>query len=470
MSVVVALPGEAEGKCELITKGAAQVVLERCSHIRHGDRPADIVPERGLLTERINAAAEAGNTVLAVAVRSLSDCRTPTETDEQDLTLLGFLMLADPIRPGVEDVMYRARRLGLDVKIVTGDAVHTATALARTIGLPTGKDDIVVWSNLRDGERVPDVAERAHVFAEVNPEDKYRLVRALQQGGHRVAVTGDGINDAPALKVADVGIAMQSGTDVAKDASDLILLENDLGVIVDALREGRRIFVNLNRYLLYTMAGNFSTMLIVAVASQLLDFLPLLPAQVLLLNFLTDLPMLAVATDRVPTRQIARPLHWDIRPIVDPAIYLGLLNALFAFGFLRFFQATQPDILRTSWYLFLVVSTTLLLFPVRSKGPFWKDELPSVPLLLATTGCLVIGILLAEIPFSQALFGFAPLPVTMQLAIFGYSLVYLLLADILLLSYYTTLGQRDRQANRAGIRCQELNSWYSLCPRVAITQ
>ncbi|MDA8188589.1 MAG: cation-transporting P-type ATPase [Dehalococcoidales bacterium] len=441
MSVVVVNEVEGREECELITKGAARVVLQRCSRVRRRPRSVDIGPEQEALAQRVRAAEEAGNSVLAVASRPLSSCRDIAEADEQGLTLLGFILLADPLRPSVGDALNEARSLGLDVKIITGDSRYTAIVLAKSLGLPAGPGEVVTGEELQAGRDIAEAAERAHIFAEVVPEDKYRIVRALQAKGHRVAVTGDGINDAPALKTADVGIAMQSGTDVAKDASDLILLENELGVIVDGLREGRRIFINLNRYLLYTMVSNFANVLIVAVASLLLDFLPLLPAQVLLLSILPDLPMLAIATDRVSPRQVARPQRWDIRQIVEPAIYLGIVNALFAFALLRFLRNAPPPELRSAWYLFLVVTAILVLFPVRSRGPFWQGASPSWEVLVATFAGLFAGIVLAGFPLSQTVFGFVSLPVPTQLAIFGYSILYVLFAEFLLLAYRRHTGE-----------------------------
>ncbi len=440
MSVLVVSATEREEECELITKGAALPVLQRCDRIRRGHESEDLAPEREEVADQARAEAEAGNSVLAIASRLISPCREITEADEQGLTLLGFILLADPLRPGVGDALRGAHNLGLDVKIITGDSRYTATALARALDLPTGPGEIVAGEDLRKVEDVARVAEQAHVFAEVVPEDKFRIVQALQDRGRHVAVTGDGINDAPALKAAEVGIAMQSGTDVAKDASDLILMENDLGVMVDGLREGRRIFVNLNRYLLYTMVSNFANVLIVAVASLLLSFLPLLPDQVLLLTILADLPMLSIATDHVSSHQLERPQRWVIRHILEPALYLGILNALFAFALLYVFREAPAPELRTAWYLLLAVTAILVLFPVRSHLPFWRDVPPSWEVLAATGIGLLVSVLLAELPTSQAVLGFVPLPAATQLAIFGYSLLYVLLAEILLLAYYRHTG------------------------------
>ncbi len=419
MSVVAARGVEGGKKCEVTSKGAAAIILERCAHMKRHGQTVDIEPEREKLERRAREEAEAGNRVLGVAFKQLPSCQRITEADETGLTFLGFILLTDPLRPGVGDALERAKVLGLDARIVTGDSRYTATALARSLGLPTDPHEIAVGADLSNPHEVAQVVERARIFAEVMPEDKYRIVRALQEEGHKVAVTGDGVNDAPALKASDVGIAVASGTDVARDASDLILLENNLGVIVDGLREGRRIFTNLNRYLLYTMVSNFANVLIVAVASLLLDFIPLLPSQVLLLTIISDLPMLSIATDKVSTFQISRPLRWDVRLIVEPAIYLGILNALFAFGLLRFYVGASPNDLRTAWYLLLAVTSILILFPVRSHLPFWKAEPPSWEVVLAVAAGLVGGVSLAEWPVSQPLFGFVPISVTAQLGIFG---------------------------------------------------
>ena len=220
------------------------------------------------------------------------------------------------------------------MKIVTGDARPRATALARQIGMDVSDDQIIAASEL-SGPDVADVARRGRIFAGVVPADKYHLVQVLQHLGRHVAVTGDGVNDAPALQTADVGIALASGTDATKGAADLVLLDDNLEVIVEGIQQGRRTFTNINRYLLYTMVSNFANVIIVSIASFFLNFLPLLPSQVLLLNVLADLPMLAVVTDNVALEDLATPRRWDVRRIVELSIYLGIVNALFAFGLLE---------------------------------------------------------------------------------------------------------------------------------------
>jgi P-type Mg2+ transporter len=204
----------------------------------------------------------------------------------------------------------------------------------------------------------------------VTPADKYRLVRALQGRGGHVAVTGDGVNDAPALRAADIGIALASGSDAAQDAADLVLLEDDLGVIVDGVAEGRRLFTNINRYLLYTMVSNFANVIVVAIASLFLNFLPLRPTQVLVLNVLADLPMLAIVTDRVAAADLATPRRWDVRRLVEMTFYLGTLNALFAFGLLRIVRGQPVPIVYSTWFLLLGTTALLILAVARTPGHF----------------------------------------------------------------------------------------------------
>jgi Mg2+-importing ATPase len=355
--------------------------------------------------------------------------------DEGDFALVGLLALADPPRPGAADAIARASVLGVEVKILTGDTLERARALATQVGIPAGDDVVVDAAGLR-GPDLSQLAERGRVFGGMVPQDKYRLVRTLQSLAHHVAVTGDGVNDAPALKAADVGIAVATAADVAKSAADVVLLESDLGVIVDGLVEGRRLFTKINRYLLYTMVSNFANVLIVAIASLFLDYLPLTPEQVLLLNVLSDLPMLALVSDRVADAEIARPHRWDLRRLMELALYLGIVNALFAFGLLAALRGHPPAVVQTSWFLLLGTSSLLVLFAVRTRGPLWQAPPLSAPLGLALGAALVATLALVNVPATQELLGFVPPPWPLQLEILVLAVLYVLVADVLKIHFY----------------------------------
>ena len=419
---------EREGRRQLVTKGAAGVVLELCSSIRTASGIEDLASYRSEVERAVSDLQEAGSRVLAVAQgRPVDD---QAEAHESDLTLLGLLGLSDPPRPAAASALQQAQSLGVNVKIVTGDALPRAAALARQIHLEASSGQIFPASELH-GRGLRRTAQKGKIFAEVVPADKYHLVTTLQGLEHHVAVTGDGVNDAPALQAADVGIALATGTDATKGAADMILLEDDLAVIVDGIEEGRRTFTNINRYLLYTMVSNFANVIIVAIASLFLSYLPLLPAQVLLLNVLADLPMLAIVTDKVGLRDLATPRHWDILRLGELSLALGLVNAVFAFALLRLLHEQSPVVVHTSWFLFLGSTALLVLFAVRSSGWFWSRPWPSGTILIAVAAAFVVTVALVNLPLTQRLLGFTELGWTTQLAILAYAIVYVAVASAL---------------------------------------
>jgi P-type Mg2+ transporter len=369
----------------------------------------------------------AGARVLAVAEGAAST---------SDLTLLGLLAMSDPPRPGAADAMRMATDLGIEVKIVTGDALPRAAALANQIGIVVPDDAIISASEL--SANTSSAAIKGRIFAETLPADKFHLVQTLQHLGRHVAVTGDGVNDAPALQTADVGIALASGTDATKGAADMVLLEDNLRVIVDGIDEGRRTFTNINRYLLYTMVSNFANVIIVALASLTLPFLPLTPGQVLLLNLLADLPMLAIVTDVVSAEDVSRPRHWDVRRLVELSIFLGLVNAVFAFGLLRLVSTRSAVEIHTVWFLFLGSSALLVLFAVRNDGWFFERPWPSLPVVAAVAAALVVTVALVNLPPAKTLLGFGTLSALEQLGIVAYAVAYLAVADVLTVAFRRT--------------------------------
>ncbi|HYU64231.1 MAG TPA: cation-transporting P-type ATPase [Verrucomicrobiae bacterium] len=411
---------------ELIFKGAADRLIKRSSRVRapSGDQPLDESTSKQVI-DQIARMQEDGSRVLAVAAAPVGSA-----PDTAELTLIGLLALSDPPRPGAAEALKDAGRLGVEVKIVTGDARPRAAAIARAIGLDV-PDSAIISAAEMQGENIEAAAVAGRIFAEVVPADKFRLVQTLQHLGRHVAVTGDGVNDAPALQAADVGIALASGTDATKGAADIVLLEDNLEVIVDGITEGRRTFTNINRYLLYTMVGNFANVVIVAFASLVLPYLPLLPAQLLLLNLLSDLPMLALATDVVAFDDISTPRRWDVRRLVELSIFLGVLNALLAFGLLRFFQGRPEEVVHAVWFLFLGSTGLFILFAVRGKEWFFDRPWPSAPVLLAIGAAFAVTIAFINVPPIKTLLHFGTLSSIEQAGIVAYSAGYLVIADLL---------------------------------------
>ena len=409
---------------ELIFKGAAEKLIKRSRRLRtpDGDKPLDESTSKQV-SDQIARLQEDGSRVLAVAAAPLVSA-----PDTADLTLLGLLALSDPPRLGAAEALKKAGDLGVEVKIVTGDARPRAAALARAIGLDVPDSTIISAEELQ-GANIEKAALAGRIFAEVVPADKFHLVQTLQHLGRHVAVTGDGVNDAPALQAADVGIALASGTEATKGAADIVLLEDNLQVIVDGIREGRRTFTNINRYLLYTMVGNFANVVIVAFASLVLPYLPLLPDQLLLLNLLSDLPMLALATDIVAFDDIATPRRWDVRRLVELSIFLGVLNAIMAFGLLRFFHVRSEEVVHAVWFLFLGTSGLFILFAVRGKQRFFSKPWPSTQVLLAIGAAFVVTIAFVNVPAIKSLLHFGTLSVLDQVGIVAYSIGYVVVAD-----------------------------------------
>ena len=405
----------------LITKGAPEGVLACCR-----DLPA--TAQRVLDDE-----FAAGSRVVAVATRLVPNATTATADDEHDLTLGGFLVFLDQPKAGAAESLRRLAVLGITVKVVTGDNAVVAEKVCRDLGLD-------VRGTLTGAEiaELDDDALRARVldasiFARVSPDQKSRLIRAHRAAHRDVAFLGDGVNDAVALHVADVGISVESGTDVAKDAADIVLLEKDLGVLADGVSEGRRTFANTIKYVLMGTSSNFGNMFSAAVASTFLSFLPMLPGQILLNNLLYDTSQMTIPTDTVDPEMLQRPSHWDIHFIRRFMLAFGPISSLFdfiTFGLMLWVFNAGPALFRSGWFVESLATQTLIVFVIRTRRvPFWKSR-PSRPLLGAVVGVVIIGAVLPYAPFAHDL-GFRGLPATFFLALTVMVVIYLMLVEVM---------------------------------------
>jgi Mg2+-importing ATPase len=401
-----------DGQRSLLVQGAPESVLAVCGSIARGG--ASLTLDAAARTDLENAVAEreaGGYRVLAIAEREVqADVADPA--DETGLMLRGFLLFRDPPKPEVSAALGRLAALGVEVKVLTGDSPIIARRICRDVGLPEGP--LMTGEEVgRLGDRDLGAAVATHtVFARVLPEQKHSLVAALRAAGHVVGFIGDGVNDAPALRTADVGIAVDSGTAVAKSAADIVLLRKSLAVLAGGIVEGRRTFANITKYILNTISANFGNMFTVAAASLFLPFLPLLPSQILLCNFLSDLPLVMIATDRVDAEMLRRPRRWHIGPIARFMVAFGALSAVFdllLIGAMSRWWPGSPALLRSAWFVESVCSEILVTFAVRTTAPWYRSRASA---WLAWTS-LAAGLVAFATPFTplgQRYFGFTPLP------------------------------------------------------------
>lgn len=440
MSVLVRHSGETL----LIAKGALQSVLDICVSVERSGTVYPVSDERAAIEQRHAELEGEGYRTLGVAMRRMENDRSSVDfDDESGLTFLGFLALADSPKEGIAEAVAALGRLGVGLKMITGDSALVAACVGEQVGLNhprvlTGRE-----VHALSDSALPVRAREADIFAEVEPNQKERIVRALRTSGYVVGYMGDGINDAPALRAADVSISVQDAVDVAKEAADIVLLEQNLDVLEAGVREGRRTFANTLKYVFMATSANFGNMFSMAGVSLFLPFLPLLPKQILLTNMLTDMPELTTATDQVDVEWIERPRRWDIRFIRNFMVVFGLVSSAFdylTFGVLLLVLHAAPAEVRTGWFVESVVSATMIVLVVRTRGRFYKSR-PSRSLLLAT---LVVALVTSVVPYTPlgVLFGFVPLPPLFLGMMVVLVLAYVASAELVKTWFYRHLGRQ----------------------------
>ena len=425
----------------LVTKGAPEAVLARCVSV--GDVARSV----------LEALFSQGARVIALASRPWDDERsTLSASDEHDLVLEGFLTFADRVKPDAAASLATLQRLGVVVKIITGDNGLVAAKVCEEIGLLSegllNGSEVAALSD----EQLAAAITTTSVFARITPDQKSRIIKVARGTGHDVAFLGDGVNDAVALHHADVGISVDSGTDVAKDAADVVLLDKDLGVLAEGVMEGRRIFSNTMKYVLMATSSNFGNMFSAAGASVFLSFLPMLPSQILLNNLLYNDGQLVIPTDRVDEEALRRPASWDMRFIRRFMSLFGPISSIFDFVtfwvMLTVLHANHVGF-RTGWFVESIATQTLIVYIIRTRRvPFFRSR-PSAAMMAVPTGAAALG---AVLPFTGLahLLGFSPLPV----AFFGWLaamvVAYLLLVEWAKVFFYRSLSRpaAHRHASR----------------------
>ncbi|MEG3862357.1 magnesium-translocating P-type ATPase [Microcoleus sp. herbarium12] len=414
----------------IITKGALKNILDVCSTVETAEgKTIDITNERQKLHQQAEDLGSKGFRALGVAYRDF-DCDSFSKDDETNMTFLGYIALFDPPKPGIADTLKELQQLGITPKMITGDSKAVAMSIIQQLGLPEPK--AMTGSEL---EKLSDEAlmhrvQETNVFAEVEPNQKERIIIALKKAGNVVGYLGDGINDASALHAADVGISVESAVDVAKEAADIVLMEKDLNVLIEGVKEGRVTFSNTLKYVFMATSANFGNMFSMAGISLFLPFLPLLPSQILLTNLLTDFPELTIATDRVDKELVNKPRRMDIKFIRNFMIVFGLLSSIFdylTFGALLLLLHAQPQQFRTGWFLESVISASMVVLVVRTRKSIF-DSKPGKYLLMATLATAGVTIVIPWTPLGRLL-GFQPLPLSFVLVLLAIVLLYVTAAE-----------------------------------------
>lgn len=424
----------------LITKGAAEDMFAVCSTV---DIAGQILPfdeaQRKTAETTYQKLSEDGFRVLGVALKTMPVQPAYEKQDETEMTLIGFAAFLDPTKEGVGETLLALKRDGISVLIMTGDNEHVTRKTAQDVGLAV--DHIIVGADMTamDDTALAVQAEKGAIFARVSPSQKNRVITALKARGWVVGFLGDGINDAPSLHTADIGISVMNAVDVAKDAASIILMEKDLAVLHDGVMEGRRSFTNILKYIIMGTSSNFGNMFSMAVASLFLPFLPMLPTQILLNNFLYDASQITIPSDNVDEEQLHRPRRWRVDFIRQFMLIMGPISSIYdflTFGVLiYFFHAYHNEALfHTGWFVESLATQTLVIFVIRTAGNPFRSR-PSMPLVATVLAVVVIA---AIIPFTVigTWFKFAPMPITLLAVIAGMTVTYLLLVQLVKSWFY----------------------------------
>lgn len=380
---------EYDGGIQMVVRGAPEHVITT-TH-------ASVFQERDAWIQRHS---EQGHRLFAVARKTVPSSSQYTAADEESgLTLVALIAFADPVKKTAQNTITQAKKLGVQVKIVTGDSPGVAGAVGKTIGLVPHATDVLTgiqFEALSEHDK-RNAVEKYNVFARVSPQQKRSIIELLQTK-FQVGFLGEGINDAPALKIAHVGMVVPSAADVARDAADIVLLQRDLHVVINGIQEGRAIFANTLKYIRATLASNFGNFYAVAIASLLIDFLPMLPIQILLVNLLSDFPMIAIATDSVDKTELVRPKKYNIKDTALVATWLGFVSSIFDFTVFALFYKQGPAILQTNWFIASIVTELLFLFSIRTKNVFFRSTRPSWLLIVLSAAALLVTVV---IPFTS---------------------------------------------------------------------
>ncbi|MGB9598534.1 MAG: cation-translocating P-type ATPase [Minisyncoccales bacterium] len=423
------------GKRFLILRGAPEKILE-----------LSIVKEKEKILNKAKEKGKEGKRVLAIAFKEFS-AEKYSERDENNLEFLGILCFFDPLKKDAKATINLAKKLGIKIKILTGDAPEVAGAIGKEVGLIEKENEVILRKDLENlsEKEFDDACEKFSVFARVLPETKLKIIKSLQKK-YEVGFVGEGINDAPALKIANVAIAVKGAAEISKESADIILLKDDLKTVIEGIKRGRNIFSNIQKYIKATLASNFGNMYSMAGISLIFPFLPMLPTQVLLLNLLSDLPLVSIATDTLDAEELRKPKAQKFSQIFPYIFFLALVSSLFDFIFFGIFYPQGEKSIQTHWFLLSVLTELMIIFSVRTRKFFMFSKAPS-PILISLS--ILVWLFSFSLPFTsfgKKYFHFITPTLQTILIIISLSLAYLVVNEIvknLYFRHYLTRRPRD---------------------------
>ena len=422
----------------MVAKGALTSILNICKTYEKSDKTSGYIEEiRTRILDLFDKYSSQGYRILGVAHKFIEDDIEIKNLRAEDMVFVGLLLFMDPLKDDIKDVVAEMNRLGVSLKMITGDNSLIAKNIGSQIGLNPEKillgEELDSYSISQLNKKVLDI----DIFAEISPNQKEKIIMAYKQAGEIVGYMGDGINDSPAIKQADVGVSVNTAADTAKDAASIVLLQNSLSVLVSGISEGRRTFINTLKYIFVATSANFGNMFSMAGASLFLSFLPLLPKQILLTNLLTDFPSLQIASDSVDEDWLTSPVKWDTKFIKKFMILFGIISSVFdyiTFALLLFIFKADERLFHTGWLLESIISAMVVMLIVRTARPVFASK-PSNKLLIAIMGVAVVLFVIIYSPISSYL-GLIALPIKILISLLGVSLLYALTAEILKNFFY----------------------------------
>ena len=426
-----------KGASMIISKGAVTNILDICTKTLDKDgNVTDLQPQIATIQKNYQEDSNQGYRVIGVCYKPITQ-NSISKEDEKDMILAGFILLEDPLKPGIEDAINQLKTLGIDIKIITGDNRYVAAHVAGNLKIDPSKILSGPEIQAMSFEALVVKAKDIKIFAEIEPMQKGAIIHALQKGGYTLAYMGDGINDVAAITAADAGISISNAVDVAREAADFVLLEKDLGVLADGVREGRRTFANTLKYIYINTGATFGNMFSVAIASLTLPWLPMLPMQILLTNFLTDFPYMGVSGDNVDEEQLEKPGKWNLKQIRSFMVVFGLHSSIFdVLTFVALYKILNvgEHLFQTGWFFESILTELCILFIIRTQKSIFKS-VPGKNLIWLSLLSFILTLVLIYAPFGESL-GLYAIPIKMLGTIAAIIFLYVVTADLLKVVFF----------------------------------